>query len=253
MDRDPPRGAGRARRRGEVGAPGADPDREPRGCWPPRGTGGGCCGSSRPTAPGCSRRAPGGSTASCASAAPWDGRWLVLSVPIPETQRRLRHRLRTRLTWLGLGVADLRAVGHARRHEGRRGARASSGPRARGPGVRLGGSGQPASATRAGCWPRRGTSPTSRTATWRSWTTFEGRAPRAARGVRGPGRDGAGVAPVPLPRPRPARASCSTTTGPDRAPRRAFHDRHARWHGGPRPSGTAWTAPPAQALTRQVQ
>lgn len=34
---------------------------------------------------------------------PWDGRWLVLSIPIPETQRRLRHRLRTRLTWLGLG------------------------------------------------------------------------------------------------------------------------------------------------------
>jgi phenylacetic acid degradation operon negative regulatory protein len=34
---------------------------------------------------------------------PWDGRWLVLSVPIPETHRRLRHRLRTRLTWLGLG------------------------------------------------------------------------------------------------------------------------------------------------------
>lgn len=34
---------------------------------------------------------------------PWDGRWLVLSVPIPETQRQLRHRIRTRLTWLGLG------------------------------------------------------------------------------------------------------------------------------------------------------
>ena len=34
---------------------------------------------------------------------PWDGRWLVLSVPISETQRQLRHRLRTRLTWLGLG------------------------------------------------------------------------------------------------------------------------------------------------------
>jgi phenylacetic acid degradation operon negative regulatory protein len=34
---------------------------------------------------------------------PWDGRWLVLSVPIPETRRQLRHRLRTRLTWLGLG------------------------------------------------------------------------------------------------------------------------------------------------------
>lgn len=34
---------------------------------------------------------------------PWDGRWMVLSVSIPATQRQLRHRLRTRLTWLGLG------------------------------------------------------------------------------------------------------------------------------------------------------
>ena len=34
---------------------------------------------------------------------PWDGRWLVLTVAIPEPQRQLRHRLRTRLTWLGLG------------------------------------------------------------------------------------------------------------------------------------------------------
>ena len=34
---------------------------------------------------------------------PWDGRWMVVSVPIPETQRQLRHRLRTRLSWLGLG------------------------------------------------------------------------------------------------------------------------------------------------------
>jgi phenylacetic acid degradation operon negative regulatory protein len=33
----------------------------------------------------------------------WDGRWLVLTVSIPESQRRLRHRLRTRLTWLGMG------------------------------------------------------------------------------------------------------------------------------------------------------
>ncbi len=33
----------------------------------------------------------------------WDGRWLVLAVSIPETQRQLRHRLRTRLTWAGLG------------------------------------------------------------------------------------------------------------------------------------------------------
>src|SRR5680860_122105 len=33
----------------------------------------------------------------------WDGRWLVLAVTMPETQRQLRHRLRTRLTWAGLG------------------------------------------------------------------------------------------------------------------------------------------------------
>lgn len=33
----------------------------------------------------------------------WDGRWLVLAVTVPETQRALRHRLRTRLTWAGLG------------------------------------------------------------------------------------------------------------------------------------------------------
>ena len=33
----------------------------------------------------------------------WDGRWLVVTVSIPETQRQLRHRFRTRLTWLGLG------------------------------------------------------------------------------------------------------------------------------------------------------
>jgi phenylacetic acid degradation operon negative regulatory protein len=33
----------------------------------------------------------------------WDGNWLVLAVSVPETQRQLRHRLRTRLTWAGLG------------------------------------------------------------------------------------------------------------------------------------------------------
>jgi phenylacetic acid degradation operon negative regulatory protein len=35
--------------------------------------------------------------------ADWDGRWLVLAVSVPETHRQLRHRLRTRLTWAGLG------------------------------------------------------------------------------------------------------------------------------------------------------
>ena len=33
----------------------------------------------------------------------WNGSWLVLAVSVPETQRQLRHRLRTRLTWAGLG------------------------------------------------------------------------------------------------------------------------------------------------------
>jgi phenylacetic acid degradation operon negative regulatory protein len=33
----------------------------------------------------------------------WDGGWLVVAVGVPESQRQLRHRLRTRLTWLGLG------------------------------------------------------------------------------------------------------------------------------------------------------
>lgn len=33
----------------------------------------------------------------------WDGRWLIVSVGVPESQRRARHRLRTRLSWLGMG------------------------------------------------------------------------------------------------------------------------------------------------------
>ncbi|MGQ0481560.1 MAG: PaaX family transcriptional regulator [Pseudonocardia sp.] len=33
----------------------------------------------------------------------WDGRWLVLLVTVPEARRQLRHRLRSRLAWAGLG------------------------------------------------------------------------------------------------------------------------------------------------------
>jgi phenylacetic acid degradation operon negative regulatory protein len=33
----------------------------------------------------------------------WDGRWLLLLVSVPESRRDLRHQLRTRLTWAGLG------------------------------------------------------------------------------------------------------------------------------------------------------
>jgi phenylacetic acid degradation operon negative regulatory protein len=47
----------------------------------------------------------------------WDGRWLVLAVTVPETQRQLRHRLRTRLTWAGMGspAPGLWVVPHADR------------------------------------------------------------------------------------------------------------------------------------------
>lgn len=33
----------------------------------------------------------------------WDGQWLVVAAAVPESQRSIRHKLRTRLTWLGLG------------------------------------------------------------------------------------------------------------------------------------------------------
>jgi phenylacetic acid degradation operon negative regulatory protein len=33
----------------------------------------------------------------------WDGRWLVLTVTVPEDQRHLRHQVRTRLAWAGFG------------------------------------------------------------------------------------------------------------------------------------------------------
>jgi phenylacetic acid degradation operon negative regulatory protein len=35
--------------------------------------------------------------------ADWDGRWLMLFVSVPESQRDLRHRVRTRLSWAGFG------------------------------------------------------------------------------------------------------------------------------------------------------
>jgi phenylacetic acid degradation operon negative regulatory protein len=37
------------------------------------------------------------------AARPWAGDWLVLLVSVPEVRRQLRHRLRTRLAWAGLG------------------------------------------------------------------------------------------------------------------------------------------------------
>ena len=35
---------------------------------------------------------------------PWDGRWLLLLISVPEAERDLRHRLRTRLSWAGFGA-----------------------------------------------------------------------------------------------------------------------------------------------------
>ena len=37
---------------------------------------------------------------------PWDGRWLVLTAAVPENNRPLRQRLRTRLGWAGFGSAS---------------------------------------------------------------------------------------------------------------------------------------------------
>lgn len=34
---------------------------------------------------------------------PWDGVWLIIYVTVPESKRRLRHRLRTKLSWAGFG------------------------------------------------------------------------------------------------------------------------------------------------------
>ncbi len=36
----------------------------------------------------------------------WDGRWLVMTIGVPENNRALRQRLRTRLGWTGLGSVD---------------------------------------------------------------------------------------------------------------------------------------------------
>ncbi|MGQ0630316.1 MAG: PaaX family transcriptional regulator [Sporichthyaceae bacterium] len=33
----------------------------------------------------------------------WDGSWLVVMASVPESQRKLRHQLQTRLAWAGLG------------------------------------------------------------------------------------------------------------------------------------------------------
>ncbi|ODU07033.1 MAG: hypothetical protein ABS81_02800 [Pseudonocardia sp. SCN 72-86] len=34
----------------------------------------------------------------------WDGRFVLVNASVPQSQRALRHKIRTRLTWLGFGV-----------------------------------------------------------------------------------------------------------------------------------------------------
>jgi phenylacetic acid degradation operon negative regulatory protein len=34
----------------------------------------------------------------------WDGRWTIVAFSVPEAQRRLRHTIRTRLSWLGFAA-----------------------------------------------------------------------------------------------------------------------------------------------------
>ncbi|HEY7484747.1 MAG TPA: PaaX family transcriptional regulator C-terminal domain-containing protein [Streptosporangiaceae bacterium] len=41
-----------------------------------------------------------------AAAPEWDGVWLLLYVSVPEPKRRLRHQLRTRLSWAGFGSPE---------------------------------------------------------------------------------------------------------------------------------------------------
>jgi len=47
----------------------------------------------------------------------WDGQWLVLLVSVPESQRDLRHRIRTQLSWAGFGspAAGVWVSPHTRR------------------------------------------------------------------------------------------------------------------------------------------
>jgi phenylacetic acid degradation operon negative regulatory protein len=49
----------------------------------------------------------------------WDGRWVLVQVRIPESDRRARHVVRTRLTWAGFGSlgASLWISPHPRRQE----------------------------------------------------------------------------------------------------------------------------------------
>ncbi len=60
---------------------------------------------------------------------PWDGRWLLLYVSVPESQRDLRHRMRTRLGWVGLRLARIGHVGQPLDRPGDRGPRGPRRPR----------------------------------------------------------------------------------------------------------------------------
>ena len=45
----------------------------------------------------------------------WDGRWLFVVLRVPEERREVRHQLRSRLAWAGLGLAGRRGMADAPR------------------------------------------------------------------------------------------------------------------------------------------
>lgn len=83
----------------------------------------------------------------------WDGRWLVVLATVPETSRRLRHLLRTRLAWNGLGNLSP-ACGSARTPSASRRSGRSS-PRSASPAPPPCSWGCSATSTRRGAWPGR--------------------------------------------------------------------------------------------------
>ncbi|WP_324278311.1 hypothetical protein [Blastococcus brunescens] len=117
-----------------------------------------------------------------AESRPWDGRWLVLTVGVPENNRALRQRLRTQLGWAGLGSPSpgvwvtLGSTGRTGRARCSRICSCSpAAGRSSPPGARSGTSAS---------WPARpGTSMTSSAGTRTSWTWSAdgGRAPTGRR------------------------------------------------------------------------
>ena len=159
----------------------------------------------------------------------WDGRWLVLLISVPESRRRLRHRLRTRLAWAGLGspapgvwltpdptkqdevagvVADLELTEVTSSFVGPFGAIGTERD------------------VVAQAWDLAGVE-----AAYEDFLAEfgAGRPDHAGRGARPADPPGARLAPLPVPRSPAARRAAARRLGG--GPRRgAVHRQHTRWH-----------------------